>query len=129
MVKYLLYLIRWQLSTPILAVVIWLVHLPTLWRTIVANLVGGLIFFWVDRFIFKSRTIEQWEVRLGRCHDCGKYGTLQRLVLAPGYDKLDDNFPEFRCERCSRAKALELAKRGIPVHPGRVAHRQPSGQT
>jgi hypothetical protein len=121
MTRYLLYLVRWQLSTPILAVVIWLVHLPTLWQTIVANLVGGLIFFWVDRFIFKSRTIEEWEIKIGRCHDCGEYGTLQRLVLAPGYDKLGDQSPEFRCGGCSREKALELRSRGIPVSARRLA--------
>ena len=120
MTRYLLYLVRWQLSTPILAVVIWLVHLPTLWQTIVANLIGGLIFFWVDRFIFKSRTIEEWEIKIGRCHDCGKYGTLQRLVLAPGYDKLGDQAPEFRCSACSREKALELRSRGIPVSARRL---------
>lgn len=47
-----LYLIRWQLSTPILAAcVIYLPWSPTM-KTVVANLIGGLIFFWVDRWIF-----------------------------------------------------------------------------
>jgi len=53
--KYILYLLRWQLSTPILAVcLIWLAGLGEVWATIVANLIGGLIFFWVDRLIFKK---------------------------------------------------------------------------
>lgn len=51
--KYILYLIRWQLSTPILALVlILLADMNTLHATIIANLIGGLIFFWVDRLIF-----------------------------------------------------------------------------
>ena len=54
--RYVLYLLRWQLSTPILAVCyIYLNHLGTTLATIIANLVGGLIFFWVDKWIFKKR--------------------------------------------------------------------------
>lgn len=54
--KYLLYLGRWQLSTPILAICLWwLSDMSELWATIIANLVGGLIFFWVDRWIFKGK--------------------------------------------------------------------------
>lgn len=53
--KYIAYLIRWQLSTPILAVCLYfLAGLGELWATIVANLIGGLIFFWVDKKIFKK---------------------------------------------------------------------------
>lgn len=55
--KYLLYLLRWQLSTPILAVcLVWLGGLDELWATIIANLIGGLIFFWVDKYIFGHTT-------------------------------------------------------------------------
>lgn len=51
--RYLFYLIRWQLSTPILTLVLtWLSDMDTLLATIIANLIGGLIFFWVDSFIF-----------------------------------------------------------------------------
>lgn len=58
--KYLLYLIRWQLSTPILAVVLWLFGIGSspIIPTIVANLVGGLIFFWIDKWIFKENKNE-----------------------------------------------------------------------
>lgn len=52
--KYILYLIRWQLSTPILALVLYLLNYNEIVETIIANLIGGLIFFWVDRFIFKK---------------------------------------------------------------------------
>ena len=55
--KYLLYLLRWQLSTPILALcVCYFAGLGEIWATVIANLIGGLIFFWVDRFIFKDKT-------------------------------------------------------------------------
>ena len=51
--KYLLYLVRWQLSTPILALVLWLLaDTNAVVASIVANLIGGLVFFWVDRRIF-----------------------------------------------------------------------------
>lgn len=54
--QYLLYLLRWQFSTPILAVCIALfASLGSLWATVIANLVGGLIFFWVDKLIFKEK--------------------------------------------------------------------------
>lgn len=53
--KYLLYLLRWQLSTPILALcTFWLAGLGNIWAAIVANLIGGLLFFWVDKKIFKE---------------------------------------------------------------------------
>ena len=54
--KYLLYLLRWQLSTPILAAVLALfANWPVVVSTIVANLIGGLIFFWVDKWIFNNK--------------------------------------------------------------------------
>lgn len=54
--RYALYLLRWQLSTPILALVLYLIGgLGTLLATIIANLIGGAVFFWVDRLIFKRR--------------------------------------------------------------------------
>lgn len=62
--QFFLYLIRWQFSSPILAVVMaWTVSymekkpikLPTKaeWiGAVIANLIGGCIFFFVDRLIF-----------------------------------------------------------------------------
>jgi len=56
MKKMLFYLMRWQLSTPILwSVIYFLTDLPLIWQTIIANLIGGLIFFWVDRWIFTAK--------------------------------------------------------------------------
>ena len=53
--RFLLYLIRWQLSTPILAItMILLVNFNTWVATILANLIGGCIFFFIDRLIFEK---------------------------------------------------------------------------
>ena len=54
--KYILYLIRWQLSTPVLAICFaWLSNYGTVFATIIGNLIGGLIFFWIDKWIFKTK--------------------------------------------------------------------------
>ena len=46
--------LSWQLSTPILAIVIaWLAYLGEWAAAAIANLIGGTIFFWVDRWIFR----------------------------------------------------------------------------
>lgn len=52
--KFILYLIRWQLSSPILYLCLQFLNLGTLWNTIIANLIGGIIFFWVDKYIFNK---------------------------------------------------------------------------
>lgn len=53
--KFFLYLLRWQLSTPVLAgALILLNDYPVAIATIGANLIGGIIFFWFDRWIFKG---------------------------------------------------------------------------
>jgi len=54
--QYLLYLLRWQLSTPILSSLIWLLPFNSIITSIIANLIGGLIFFWIDKMIFKKET-------------------------------------------------------------------------
>lgn len=114
--RYTLYLIRWQLSTPILAPVIAFFKNSPVWGTkedwigaIVANLIGGLIFFWVDRWIFRKTDIlrgEVWEVQQDiACADCGQLADRSyRLVKAANYDKSNDKKPEFRCQACSRSK-------------------------
>lgn len=113
--RYALYLVRWQLSTPILAGVgIVLASMGAITAAIVANFIGGLIFFWVDRFIFTSETLDaQWEVKENiRCVDCGKIARGYRLVRAESYDRSDDPEPEFRCEECSIRKSDELKQKG-----------------
>jgi len=49
--QYAKYLFRWQLSTPILAVCVAYIPGSTTWKTVVANLIGGLIFFWCDKYL------------------------------------------------------------------------------
>ena len=53
---YILYLLRWQLSTPVLAVCYaYLATYGTIFATIMGNLIGGLLFFWVDKQIFRRK--------------------------------------------------------------------------
>ena len=123
--RYGLYLIRWQLSTPILAPVVAIFKgspsyfggLDDWMGAAIANLIGGLIFFWVDRFIFTSQSLNtQWEIKdVVVCVDCGKEARGYRVVKARGYDKSTDTKPEFRCEKCSKDKAEELRRRGFAV--------------
>lgn len=48
-------MLRWQCSTPILAIVIWALNFGTLIETIIANFIGSIIFFFVDRLIFSNK--------------------------------------------------------------------------
>ena len=109
-----LYLLRWQLSTPIL----WLVvrNLGAgLGSTIIANLIGGSIFFWVDRFIFTSKATEMWHFKeKGKCDNCGKVTSVWRLVLAPNYDRRDAK-PKYFCMECSKKRTDALRKKGIKI--------------
>jgi hypothetical protein len=123
--RYGLNLLRWQLSTPILApVVAYFKNSPSVFGvkedwvgSIVANFIGGLIFFWVDMFIFTSQRLNvEWEVKdIVTCVDCGKEARGYRIIRAKGYDKTKGVAPEFRCEVCSMKKTEELRKRGIEV--------------
>jgi DNA-directed RNA polymerase subunit RPC12/RpoP len=122
--RYLLYLIRWQLSTPILAPLIafgtgspvfdaksWL------WSGI-ANLIGGALFFWVDKFIFTSRKLgSTWHVKENIiCVNCGKTAPRgYRLVKSVNYDRTKGK-SEYRCEECSIKKAKELTQKGIELY-------------
>ena len=111
--RFILYLIRWQMSTPIL----WLAvrNLGTgIWSTVIANLVGGSIFFWIDRFIFTSQAVEVWHIKEGRCDQCGVTSHLWRLVKTVGYDRSNAK-PIFLCMKCSKEKTDTLRAQGIPV--------------
>ncbi len=112
--KFILYLVRWQLSTPIL----WLVVRQLgagIWSTVIANLIGGAIFFWVDKFIFTSYAVELWQFKdSGRCDKCGKEERLWRLALAPNYDKRNAS-PVFLCMACSKEKTDELRLKGYKI--------------
>lgn len=117
--KYLFYLFRWQLSTPILAGVLWLLKdYNNLVVTIIANFIGGLIFFWVDKYIFKTNYLNPlWEIKdKVRCYDCNKNTRGFRLVKTKNYDRFNDPNPEFRCRKCSRKKVQSLKKSGIEIN-------------
>lgn len=54
-VCFLLYILRWECSTPILALCLgWLNGMGTVWATIIANLIGGCLFYFVDKLIFRK---------------------------------------------------------------------------
>lgn len=103
--KYLFYLIRWQLSTPILAVVLLVMTnlgLNSIIATIVANFIGGLIFFWVDKYIFKVK-YPVWTLKRGNCEYCGKHARLYRKMRDKKYNA-ENKRPLYLCERCSEFK-------------------------
>ena len=51
-----LYILRWQLSTPILALITYLTidNIGSFNSAVLANFIGSLIFFNVDKLIFKK---------------------------------------------------------------------------
>lgn len=110
--QYSLYLLRWQFSTPILAIVIWLLDFNSIIESIIANLIGGLIFYWVDRLIFKQvRIYVWWERKEGVCVDCGAKGMTMRVIKAGRYDRESDSAPEYRCKKCADMKLQEVLKK------------------
>lgn len=50
-----MYILRWQLSTPILYAVMSLCSLPQWQEVFIANFIGALCFFPVDEYIFKRK--------------------------------------------------------------------------
>ncbi|MCL2540393.1 MAG: hypothetical protein FWE53_03055 [Firmicutes bacterium] len=124
--KYGLYIGRWQLSTPILYVVIWALTglINAIWITIIANFIGALIFFWVDKFIFRKARAKNplWEMKENvKCADCDHVGTGYRIVEWNGYSRANDENPQFRCEACRAKKLLEVEK--VAVKPNKVNGR------
>lgn len=120
--KFLLYLFRWQLSTPIL----WLVvrNLGTgLTATIIANLIGGSIFFWIDKIIFKSNHTEIWYFKSGNCDKCHKKGELYRLVKAVNYDRITAR-PKFFCAKCSQEKLKELNIKNVKILSSKTVYNK-----
>lgn len=54
--RFILYLCRWQLSSFILApCLFFLGHLGEWPATIIANLIGGCAFYFIDKLIFKEK--------------------------------------------------------------------------
>lgn len=114
--KYLFYLGRWQL-TSITLYPSMLLFGTDFFGIAMANLIGAIVFFWVDKHIFANRIVPTyWEiVEKVVCADCGNLGRGYRIVKAKGYDRTNDNHPEFRCEKCSKKKTEELIARGIEL--------------
>lgn len=121
-----IYMLRWQLSTPILAPIVSYFSTGTFsfgtlnsWvGSIVANIVGSLIFFNVDRFIFTSEKLGSvWHVKENIvCVDCGKNAPRgYRLVKSINYDRTK-GLSEYRCEYCSIQKADKLKLNGIELY-------------
>jgi hypothetical protein len=123
--RYALYLIRWQLSTPILAPIIALVKgSSSIFGTAeewlaasIANLIGGLIFFWVDKLIFTSKLGSIWHVEENIiCVDCNQPAARgYRLVKSINYDRSKAD-SKYRCEACSIAKANRLKQNGVELY-------------
>jgi hypothetical protein len=117
--QFFIYLVRWQLSTLILAPVVYFLSGMSTWESCaIANLIGGCIFFFIDRYIFTSRRIAKplWEIEFSvRCFDCGILCRGYRLVRTLHYDRSHDKHPQFRCEACSMKKIEELRTRGVSL--------------
>ena len=114
MLKFLLYSLRWQLSTPILYPIVRHFGNGIVWVAL-ANFIGAGIFFWVDKFIFTSYAVELWQFKDGgRCDNCGKEESLWRLAFAPNYDKRGAP-PKFLCMACSKEKTDELRAKGYKI--------------
>lgn len=97
MKRFLLYAIRWQLSSPILALCwYWLECLGVARATIVANLIGGCVFFWVDKWIFrKKEKTFKCEVKETKCKPFDVYEMLsenKKNELAYYYEPLSTHF-------------------------------------
>jgi len=117
--RYGLYLARWQASTPIITLILYVLSgYDYLLVTVIANFIGGLIFFWVDQFIFTTDLLATvWEVREDViCADCGIRARGYRLVKSKNYDKSHDSKPKFRCEKCSQKKTKELKENGVDLN-------------
>lgn len=53
MKKFLLYAIKWQGGSPIMAATMFLLPIDNIWiKTIIANIIGAIIFYPIDNFIF-----------------------------------------------------------------------------
>jgi hypothetical protein len=107
MKKYGLYLLRWQLSTPILAGALYvLTFLDTLSATIVANLLGGLIFFWVDRYIFASNQLKgQLKMKSSIVNaDCAREMRARNDSKTEACSRITDGHPNFSAKSAQRAE-------------------------
>lgn len=64
--ELLVYMLRWQLSSIILYPCLLLLAFSPLLATVVANIVGSLIFYQVDKYIFKKvnkKSLDKYEIK------------------------------------------------------------------
>lgn len=120
MKRFVLYLTRWQVSTFILAPVVAFLYWLSPWIACsIANLIGGCIFFFIDKKIFTSPKLGEipiWQIAEEiNCSDCDKLCRGYRLVHSSNYDKREDDNPKFRCEECSKVKSEELRSNGVVI--------------
>ncbi|MFA6171271.1 MAG: hypothetical protein WCW77_05790 [Patescibacteria group bacterium] len=115
--KYAFYLGRWQLTSITLYPCL-LLFGSGVYGVIAANFIGGLIFFWVDKYIFSNKIVPiYWEIKEETvCHDCGKKDRGFRVVKAKNYDRSKDKAPQYRCDECSKKKLAELKARGVEIN-------------
>jgi len=57
--KYIIYLVRWQLSGLIIAPCIYFLHGNAILSSVVGNLLGGIIFWFVDKWIFSKKKLKR----------------------------------------------------------------------
>ncbi|MCE5279843.1 MAG: hypothetical protein ABFD92_03485 [Planctomycetaceae bacterium] len=114
-----LYLLRWQLSTPLLAGFVYFLtqRLGATLTMFVANLFGAALFFWIDRWIFVGRGLEAqdelWEVRPNvTCAECLKpVDRGYRLLRMRGRGQTGVPSGQFRCLDCSHRGGADAAAR------------------
>ena len=56
--RFLVYMTRWQLSGVVLAPCIALIPNSPICSAVVGNLIGGLVFWWIDKLIFKKAEVK-----------------------------------------------------------------------
>jgi membrane protein YqaA with SNARE-associated domain len=61
--RYFMYIGRWQMSSFVLFPIIYLLNDKPLLATILGNLVGGMIFWYVDKWIFRSKKSDNKEIK------------------------------------------------------------------
>jgi hypothetical protein len=74
---------------------------------------GSLTFVLIERFRARSRIIEEWEIRSGRCGTCGREGRVARVVVALGFDNPATGTSDVHCEDCIQARIVELKSWGV----------------
>ena len=55
MKRFIVYMARWQLSSIVLAPCIALIPHSAVLSAVVANTIGAIVFWWVDKLIFSER--------------------------------------------------------------------------